>query len=166
LPRNRLFSRYEYVLIRLSVSSRIIGGSMDNEELKLPDKSDYQLLFQTCIKDLSFVKDQQWKTVHLTLIALVALLVASKEGIICVFANCFFVFAVTITGLYFLREHQNALIRYREQKETIINAMPDIYRVLHPSKGSNKDIYIFSFTFMVIIASFALYVFLYTIIDF
>jgi hypothetical protein len=131
---------------------------MDNEELKLPDKSDYQLLFQTCIKDLAFVKGQQWKTVHLTLIGLGALLVAIRGGIMREFVACFFVLAVTTTGIIFMIAHQKALIRHREQKKEIVNNMPEIYITLHPIREGNKDIYIFSYMFIGIIAFFALFV--------
>lgn len=125
---------------------------------EIPERSDYRLLFETCIKDLAHVKDQQWKTVHLTLIGLGALLVAIRGGIMREFVACFFVLAVTVVGIIFMVAHQKALIRYREQKEKIINAMPEIYATLHPIREGNKDIYVFSYMFIGIITFFALFV--------
>lgn len=137
----------------------------DINKLKLPEKSDYQLLFQTCIKDLAYPKDQQWKTVHLTLIALAALLVAS-EKILCVYVSCFFVVVVTFIGLRFLHEHQKALLSYRDHEYKIIDRMPDFYNELHQSREdnkNNKDIRFFSHMFETIIFAFALFVFFYAI---
>lgn len=138
----------------------------DIDELKVPNKSDYQLLFQICIKDLVFAKEQQWKTVHLTLIALASLFVAIERGMICVYVSCPFIVAVSVIGLKFLHKHQEALIRYRDHKYKIIDRMPDFYNKLHQSREdnkNNKDIYLFSYMFMTIIAAFSLFVFLYAI---
>jgi hypothetical protein len=128
----------------------------------VPDRSDYQLLFETCMTDLAYVKGQQWKTVHLTLIALAALLIASQQ-IMCAYISCPFIVLVTFIGLRFLYEHQQALLRYRGQKEDIINAMPDIYRKIHPKKESNEDISFFSCMFIITIVAFAMFVFIYAI---
>lgn len=75
--------------------------------------------------------------------------------------TCLFVFVVTSIGLIFMIAHQMALIKYRKQKDKITNRMPDFYSELHPSKGSNWDIHIFSYLFMLIIGAFAYFVFVY-----
>ncbi len=129
------------------------------------NRSDYQLLFQICMKDLAFVKNQQWKTVHLTLIALAALLIACKE-IMCVYISCPFIILVTFIGLRFMHEHKKALLRYRDQKDELTNAMPAIYGRIHEKREEqkeNKDVRSFSNMFVLIIVAFALFVFGYAV---
>jgi hypothetical protein len=153
----------------------------DVSELKLPEKSDYQLLFETCIKDLAYAKDQQWKTVHLTLIGLGAVLVAIHEGIMQGSWAYVLVSLVAVTGSIFMCFHHKALIKHRKQKGLIIEYMPTIYDTIHPckkieSKGGNIknmiednkknwDIALFSLLFFLIIILFAIFVILYAIKD-
>lgn len=131
---------------------------------EIPKKSDYHLLFETCIRDIAFIKEQQWKTVHLTIIALVALLVGINEGIMQRWVAFSFVLAVAVCGLVFMGAHQFALIKRRKKKNEIISGMPGIFDRLHPSK-SDWDIYIFSFMFMVVIAAFAAFVLWHAVTD-
>jgi hypothetical protein len=131
----------------------------------VPDRSDYQLLFETCIKDLAFAKEQQWKTVHLTLIALAALFVSVKQEMMCVYLSCFFVVAVTSIGLRFMFQHQSALLRYRRHKERIVKEMPALYKELHQKNqnDNDNDIRFFSYMFMLIMVAFGMFVFGYVI---
>jgi hypothetical protein len=147
----------------------------------VPDRSDYQLLFQICIKDLAYVKDQQWKTVHLTLIGLGALLVAIREGIMQGAWAYALVILVTGIGLWFMVAHHAALVNYRKQKRLLIKDMPVIYNTIHPIAESetkiekiknmfkeskkNWDIVRFSCLFIAIIIAFAIFVFVYAIKD-
>ena len=123
------------------------------------DKSDLHQLFETCIHDLAFAKNQQWKTVHLTLIALAAILIAVHNKILCGFAPLLFLCFVVFIGSYFMYSHYKALLNYREHKTKILQKMPDFYQELHNPAKSNVDVHVFFWGFILLLWSFAIYVF-------
>jgi hypothetical protein len=143
------------------------GKIEDAEESSKCHRTDLHLLFETCIADIQFVKNQQWKTVHLTVLALAGILALVVNGI-GLEMPCFLGFTnglVALVGCVYIIEQHYALARFRCHKIEIVGKLGTCFQKLHGKQDCfcflraffSRDLFFFALPFCALIVTVAIF---------
>jgi hypothetical protein len=143
------------------------GEVGDAEQCSECDRTDLRLLFETCIADIKFVKNQQWKTVYLTLLALGGILALSLKRAemgrhlnLLAFVNII----VALVGCVYIIEQHYSLAKFRGHKVEIVGKLGACFQKLHGKQGCfcylraffSRDLFFFALPFCALIAAAAI----------
>jgi hypothetical protein len=129
-------------------------------------QGDLHLLFEICVHDIKFVKNQQWKAVYLTLLALGGILTLFLHDHLQGYVNLlgFVNIVVALAGCVYVIDQHYYLAKYRYRKARIAKALGGCFQELHGKKECfcvlraflGRDFFLFVVPFCVLIVAVAI----------
>jgi hypothetical protein len=100
------------------------------------DQKGLHLLFETCVDDIKFVKNQQWKAVYLTLLALGGILTLSLNDHLArhLYLLGFVNVVVALAGCVYVIDQHYYLAKYRCRKVRLAKGIGGCFQALHGKK--------------------------------
>lgn len=127
------------------------------------DDEDLRLFYQIVIDDIRYSKQQQWHSIYLTLLAIVATVSLflriqpnpsfsqTLRGLLIVVC-----IGVSLLGIIFIGIYHSSIAKYRCKKENILKKLPKEIKALDCDcqiwKHYKKDLFSFTLPFWILIA--------------